>query len=48
MSLEGKFIIPLKDLEEHLVDYEYHLDEEFFKVLTKKKSSLETLMPMFQ
>mgnify|MGYP003563460424 CR=1 FL=1 len=27
MSLEGKFIIPLKDLEEHLVDYEYHLDE---------------------
>ena len=37
MSLEGKFIIPLKDLEEHLVDYEYHLDEEFFKSIDQEE-----------
>lgn len=37
MSLEGKFIIPLKDLEDKLTDYEYHLDEEFFKSIDQEE-----------
>ena len=36
MSLEGKFIIPLKELEDQVTDYEYHLDEEFFKSIEQE------------